>query len=360
MDTTSAKEQIEGDYVKYTRRKVIFVLLCFAICVIAIGSSVTVGGRTLSFVEVYETIFNHILGEQPQPGTSEWMDDYIVWDVRLPRALFAIVAGAGLAVAGATMQSVMKNPLADAYTTGISSGACFGVAIAAVLGVSVMNGTMSSISVVNAFIFSLLPMVAIVLIAPRENISPATLILAGTALSYLFNSLTTIILSFTDSETLATVYEWQIGTLTDISWECIPIPLIVTIVGTATMVVLSKKLNVLSLGDDQATALGLSVERMRLILLILISLIVASVIAYAGIIGFIGLVSPHIVRILIDSDNRFVIPGSALFGAAFLLLCDIIVRLISDVETVPVGVVVSFIGAPIFLYLIIRQSKSMW
>ncbi|MFT0898693.1 FecCD family ABC transporter permease [Candidatus Methanoprimaticola sp. MG2] len=360
MEDGSDRRVLEADYGKYTRRKVLFISACLIICFLAVGTSVTVGGRELSIIDVYRTIFNHLAGHDFIQGTTEWMDDYIVWNVRLPRAIFGIVAGAGLAVAGATMQSVMKNPLADPYTTGISSGACFGVAIVATLGISVMSGDSGLAPVVNAFVFALIPMLVIVLIAPRDGTSPATLILAGVAISFLFNAMTTIILTFTDSETLADVYEWQIGTLTNITWGSVPVPLVITILGTIAMTVLSRKLNIISLGDEQATSLGVSVERMRMVLLILISMIVASVVAYAGIIGFIGLIAPHIVRMLIDSDNRFVIPGSAMFGATFLLSCDIIVRMLSDVEAIPVGVVVSFVGAPIFLYLIVRRSKSMW
>ena len=351
---------MEEDYGRYTRRKALFIIACLAVCILAIGMSVTVGGRELSIIDVYGTIYKHLTGYEFVRGTTEWMDDYILWNVRLPRAIFGIIAGAGLAVAGATMQSVMKNPLADPYTTGISSGACFGVAIAATMGITVMSGDAGIASVVNAFVFALIPMVVIILIAPRDGTSPATLVLAGVAISFMFNALTTIVLTYTDSETLATVYEWQIGTLTNISWGSIPVPLTITILGTAAMTVLSRKLNILSLGDDQATSLGVGVERMRMALLILISMIAASIIAYAGIIGFVGLIAPHIVRMVIDSDNRFVIPGSALFGAAFLLTCDIVVRMLSDVESVPVGVVVSFVGAPIFLYLIARRARTMW
>jgi iron complex transport system permease protein len=351
---------IKETYSKYTKRKILFIAICLIVSFIAVGSSVTVGGRTLSVFDVYDIIFKHLTGVHFEVGTKEWLDDYIVWDIRLPRAIFAIIAGAGLAISGAVMQSVMKNPLADPYITGISSGACFGVAIAAVLGISVMNGSFSGGAVFNAFIFSLIPMLAILFLSPMSRSSPATLILAGVAISYMFNAMTTILLSFTDSETLATIYSWQIGSLSNITWDCILIPLVITIIGSSIMMLLSKKLNILSMGDDQAKALGLNAENLRILMLVLISLIVASVVAYAGIIGFVGLVSPHIVRMLIDGDNRFVIPASALFGASFLLICDVLTRLISDVEAVPVGVVVSFIGAPIFLYMIIRQSKGMW
>lgn len=358
-----AAEEHRGEkrtYARYTRRKVLFILGCLAVMIVAVGTSVTVGGRELSIAQVYEVIFRHLSGAVYTAGSAGWMDDHIVWDVRLPRALFAVVAGAGLALGGAAMQSVLRNPLADPYITGVSSGACLGVAVAAVLGFQVMNGGAGEGAVVNAFVFALVPMLMIILLAPAGRTSPATLILAGVAISYLFNALSTIVLTFTDSETLATIYAWQIGSLSDITWACLPVPVATTALGSAALLLCSRQLNILSLGDAQASALGLNPERLRTLMLVLTALIVASVVAYAGIIGFIGLVSPHIVRMLIDSDNRFVVPAAALFGAAFLLLCDVLTRAISNVEAVPVGVVVSFIGAPIFLYLIIRQSKTMW
>jgi len=351
---------IKEAYRRYTHKKIIFVLCCLILCFVAIGSSVTVGGRDLSILQVYDVIYNHLIGMQFESGTSEWLDDYIIWDVRLPRALFALVAGAGLAVSGAAMQSVMKNPLADPYITGISSGACFGVAVAAVMGIFVMDGTLSGVSVFDAFIFALIPMLAMIFLSPTSKSSPATLILAGVAISYLFNALTTLLLSFTDSETLATIYTWQIGSLTDITWGCLPLSLIITLFGSVTMMFLSKKMNMLSMSDEEAKALGLNVENLRVVIMVLVSLIVASIVAYAGVIGFVGLISPHIVRMLIDSDNRFVVPASALFGASLLLICDVISRMMSSVGSVPVGVVVSFVGAPIFLYMVIKQSKNMW
>ncbi len=356
----SEHDEDRAAYTRYTQRRVLFVLGCLLVIFVAIGTSVTVGGRELSVIEVYEVIFRHLSGAAYDIGSSAWMDDHIVWDIRLPRAVFAVIAGAGLALSGTAMQGVMRNPLADPYITGISSGACLGVAVAAVLGFQVMNGGQNSGAVVNAFVFALIPMIIIIVLAPAGRTSPATLILAGVAISYLFNALTTIVLTMTDSETLATVYAWQIGSLSDITWDCLPVPVLTTALGAAALILCARQLNILSLGDAQATALGLNPDRLRIVMLVMMTLIVASVVAYAGIIGFIGLVCPHIVRMLIGGDNRFVIPAAALLGAAFLLVCDILSRAISDVESVPVGVVVSFIGAPIFLYLIIRQSKSMW
>jgi iron complex transport system permease protein len=214
--------------------------------------------------------------------------------------------------------------------------------------------------VANAFIFAMIPMALIVLIAPKTNTSPATLILAGVALSYLFNALNTVLLVTTDAETLAEVYRWQIGSLQNITWQSVPIMVVISIIGISIISLLSRKLNLMALGDDHAKSLGLDVNTLRIICLITMSLMVASVIAFAGIIGFIGLVAPHIVRMVIDSDNLFVIPASAAFGAAFLMVADTVARMLSDIDAVPVGVIISFVGAPIFLFLIIRQRRSFW
>jgi len=360
MDETTDVDAFRASYKKYTKRKVAFISICAAVAILSVGFSVSVGGRNIEFFQVYKTIFNHIFGSPPLLGTTQWTDDFIIWNVRLPRAVFAAVAGAGLAVAGAVMQSVMKNPLADPYTTGISSGACFGVAVAMVLGLTALGSTGQYGIVLNAFIFALIPMALIVFMAPFSNKSPATLILAGVAISYLFNALNTLLLVTTDAEKLADVYMWQVGSFTNITWGSIPIMLIITISGLVVISLLSKQLNLMSLGDKHAKSMGLDVNTLRVGCLLIMSLMVASVIAYAGIIGFVGLIAPHMVRMVIGANNKFVIPASAAFGAAFLMAADIISRMLSDLNTVPVGVVISFIGAPIFLYLIVTQKRSIW
>ncbi|MDR0523068.1 MAG: iron ABC transporter permease [Candidatus Methanoplasma sp.] len=355
MSDPAPADGMKDGYRRYTKRKILFIAACLSVAAASVGLSVSVGGRTVEFLDVYSSIWGHIIGDRPAAGTSAWMDDFIIWNVRLPRAVFAAVAGAGLAVGGAVMQSVMKNPLADPYTTGISSGAMFGVAVGMVLGLTVAGGSGQYGLVMNAFLFALVPMAMITALSPLSNSSPATLILAGVAVSYLFNALTTLLLVTTDAETLAAVYRWQIGSLTDITWDSVPVMAGITIAGTVAISIASRKLNVLSLGDAQARALGLDVSGLRILCLLALSLMTASVVAYAGILGFIGLVSPHIVRMVIDADNRFVIPAAAAFGAAFLMASDILARAISDIGAVPAGVVVSFMGAPVFLYLIMRQ-----
>ncbi len=351
-----------SEYRRYTKRKVLFVSVCLLLAFILLGLSVYVGARDIAFLDVYSIIWNHITGVQYEPGSYEAISDYIVCNVRLPRAVFALIAGAGLAVGGAVMQNVMNNPLADPYTTGISSGACFGVAIAVILGLTVsISSQFENMGVIlNAFIFALIPMMFIILMAPKRNSSPATLILAGVAVSYIFNALTTLLMMTTNAETLAVVYRWQVGSISEITWSSIPLMATINIVGMVAAMFLANKLNVLALGDESAKSLGLNVSNMRLVCMLVISMMIASVVCYAGIISFIGLVSAHIVRYVVHSDNRFVIPASAAFGALMMIGADVIARFLSPMDAIPLGVVLSFIGAPIFLIMVIRQKRSMW
>jgi len=360
MEEGFTSSELKKEYRSYTKRKIAFILICAIVAFASVGLSASVGGRTIEFFQVYSVILDHLLGKPLEQGTVEWMDDYVIWNIRLPRAIFAAVAGSGLAVAGVAMQSVMKNPLADPYTTGVSSGACFGVSIAMILGFTAFNQGGQIGLIINAFVFALIPMALIAVISPMSRSSPATLILAGVALSYLFNAFNTLLMITTDSETLAEVYRWQVGSFTNMTWSNVYLMVTVTILGIIGILLMSRQLNLMSLGDDHAKSLGLDVNTIRIICLVIMSLMVASVIAFAGIIGFVGLISPHIVRMVIDSDNKFVIPAAAAFGAAFLMSADVISRLLSDINAVPVGVVVSFIGAPIFLYLIIKQRNKLW
>ena len=357
------KAGMKEAYGRYTYRRLLFIGI-FAVMMFAMFLvSLAVGTRSLSITEVYTLLIDHIRGVVYDRTTQYdlWFDDSIVWNYRVPRALFALIAGAGLAVAGAAMQSVMKNPLADPYTTGISSGALLGVAMAMVLGFHAGAGGIDGYgTLMNALVFAMIPVLVIYALSPFLNRSPSTLILAGTAVSYLFSSLTSLLLVSTDAETLSGGYHWQVGKLSDLTWDAVPFVFVVCLVGTCILMMLSNKLNLMSLEDKDAKALGMDSEKLRLVCLIVLSFMAASIISFVGIIGFVGLIVPHMVRLIIGSDYRFVIPGSVVVGGAFLLGCDIVSRSIDVSATIPVGVITSLIGAPIFLYLIIRQKREVW
>ncbi|MBE6527262.1 MAG: iron ABC transporter permease [Thermoplasmata archaeon] len=360
MSIDAGSADLKEEYHRYILRKILFISVLLALIVFLSLFALTLGGREITFVQAAGALWNHITGNIPSLATPEGIDDYTVWEVRLPRVAIGIVAGAGLAIGGAAMQSAVKNPLADPYTTGISSGAVFGVAVALVLGFSVSSNTGNYGIVMNAFIFGMIPVAVISVLAKFTHSSPATMILAGVAMSYLFNAFSTLLLVAANTETLQAAYLWQIGTLENVNWGDFPLMCIVTIAGTAVLMLLSSKINLLTIGDASAKSLGLDPETLRIVILIILSVMTASIVGFIGIIGFIGLVSPHIVRLIMGADNRYLIPASALFGAAFLLIADLISRLIIYPGSIAVGVTMSFIGAPIFLFLIIRTRKEVW
>ena len=349
---------MKEEYSRYTYRRVIFIFICIALAVLLFFVSLCVGTRQLSVSEVFTYFIDHIRGVT-YTDPDDIYDDNIVWNFRVPRALFALIAGVALAVGGTVMQSVMKNPLADPYTTGVSSGALFGAAIAMILGWSV-TGYNSIGVIINAILFAMVPVTVMVIMAPFFRKSPATLILAGVAVSYLFNSFTSLLMVSTDSATLTAVYHWQVGTLYDLKWDVIPVPTIMTIIGLVILLPLAGKLNIMALDDKDAKGLGLDIEKLRIICLVLLALMTSVIICYVGIIGFVGLVIPHIIRITLGADNKYLLPAAGAFGAIFLIGCDILARYFAVGMTIPVGVITSFIGAPIFLFLIINQKKSVW
>ena len=349
-------ERMEQDYHRYTIKKIGFIIVCVIGMIAVLGVAATYGSSGISALDVYQTIWYHFFNESKLNITYDW----IVFTVRLPRILTGLVAGASLGVCGAAMQGMLKNPLADPYTTGISSGASFGASLAIVFGWTVGSIGGSAGTIVTAFVFSLIPAAVIILVSSLKKTSAATMILAGIAVMYLFNACTTLIQLMASDASLSALYRWTVGDLSDATWESFYIITLVTVVGMAVLMVMSKKLNILITGDKNATALGLDAHKLRIFLLIIVSLMAASVVCFCGIIGFIGIVAPHIVRIFIGSDNRYLIPASAAFGALLLMVADLISRVIIAPTFLPVGVICAFIGCPVFLWLLIRQRRSMW
>ena len=356
MSSENPSTEMESKYHRYIFHKILFILVCIFMMFLVLGYAATIGSSEISALDVYVDIWYHIVDPSKVDSTIDW----IVFTNRLPRILTGLVAGVSLGVAGAAMQSMMKNPLADPYTTGISSGASFGATLAIVMGFSVANLGGTAGMVVTAFVFALIPAAVIILVSSLKSTSAATMILAGIAVMYLFNACTTIVQLGASDASLSAVFQWSIGDLSSSTWESFYIITAFTIIGTAILMAVSKKLNILNTGDKSATALGLNAHRMRIVLLIIISLMAASVVCFTGIIGFVGLVSPHIVRLFIGSDNRYLIPASAAFGAVLLMVADLVSRVIIAPTFLPVGVITAFIGCPLFLYLLIKQRRSIW
>ena len=256
------------------------------------------------------------------------------------------------------MQSIMENPLADAYTTGISSGACLGAVAALISGFTFASFASGMGIVVNAFIGALVPAVIVIFLTRLVGNSPSTMILIGTALSYFFNAMVTLIMVTASSESLQDAYMWQIGSVSGASWSDIPLMFVMVLISSILVQLVASKLNLMSLGEKSAKSLGLDVSKFRMLCLILISFLVASIISFTGIIGFIGLVAPHMARYIVGADNRFAVPLSVMMGAIVLVMADVVSRLLYTYGNVEVGIIMSFLGAPVFLYLIIRRKSA--
>lgn len=350
---------LETAYSRHTWVRIAATVALLALVLVFAAFSLTFNSRGLGFADVCGYVVDHILGTQYAQFSVEWYNDYMLWNIYLPRVTLGVFLGAGLAICGVAMQSVMSNPLADSYTTGISDGACFGAVAAIVTGFTLSDVAGSMGIVGNAFLGGLVPAVILIALSSIIRMSPATTILVGVALSYIFSGMESALMVGTDADTLKDAYLWQIGSLGDIvSWDQCMIPIAATVVGSAVLWALSGRLNLLTLGDDSARSLGLNVRAFKALVMIVVSLVVASLVSFVGIVGFIGLVAPHLVRMLIGGNARHLIPASALVGSLLILLADLVSRTVVSPDELRLGVIVSMIGAPVFLYIILSRRRT--
>jgi len=352
--------EIKRLYAKSKTRRVLAIISLFVIILVVIVFSVSLGAASPRFTEAMQAIFSRIfpfLGIDPGPTLTQ----YIIIDVRLPRIVMAIIAGMGLAASGATMQGVLRNPLVSSYILGISAAAGFGAALAIVFGVGVLAVYGEYLVIVNAFVFSMLAMLLVYGIARLRGVSTETVILAGVAIGFLFSALLSLIQYIApEHEALRAVVFWLMGGLSAASWQSILIVTPIIAVTLVLMVSQSWNINIMSMGEEVATSLGVNSKRILAITMVLETLATAAIIAFTGVIGFVCLISPHIARMLIGSDQRFLIPCSALIGALLLLCSDTLARLILQPTELPVGIVTSMLGVPFFIYILVSKRRQSW
>ncbi len=355
INEVNDREEMVRQYHRGILRKLVILAVLVAGIVLMVGAMALTVYDGLTLSEAYGVIWAHITGQEFPLRSEYWWADRYIWNIAMLHAVAAIVCGAGLACCGSLMQSLMSNPLADPYSTGISSGACLGAMAAIIMGVSMASLSGSAGTAVNAFVGAMVPAALIVVISERIRMTPATLILIGTALSMFFGALMSFMMVSTDSDTLQEAYLWQVGNFGNLTWSAIPIMVSVTAVGSALVMMLTSKLNVMSLGDTSAQSLGIDVRRFRTLAITLMAVMTAALVAFVGVIGFVGLVCPHIVRLLTGSDNKYVIPLSM---ALAVLLMLVACYLSLSFSSLPVGVVISALGAPIFFLMIVMSKNS--
>ncbi|MFA5312421.1 MAG: iron ABC transporter permease [Methanomassiliicoccales archaeon] len=311
--------------------------------------SLTVGSYHIGWYDAISAFFSAV----SNGGETSTTDERIVYLVRFPRFLAAVGVGIGLAIAGVVMQAIVRNPLVDPYVTGVSSGASFGAVSFMMLGF--MSGTMAVYALpISAFVGAVAAFFITIGISEASGGRPITFVLSGVIVGFAFSSLTNILV-VENPDHLKGVLFWMFGSLTapDIT-QCAILLFTVGIVG-AVVLVYARELNVILLGEEQGSQLGVNVRKVKLLMMVMSSIMTAACVAFTGVIAFLGLIVPHMARMLVGGDHRLLLPASIIIGANFLLATDILCRFIGDL---PIGAIVSLIGAPFFGYLLIRRGKE--
>lgn len=353
MKAISNSDKIAREvYQKITGRKYRMVTVFLLLSLTALLVDILVGPAMLTIQGVMTAIF--------RPESCEPLSKVIVWTLRLPTALMALVVGAALGAAGAEMQTILDNPLASPYTLGVASGAGFGAALAIVLGVGVIPGGGQYLISVNAFFFAMLSCFLIYFIGRTRTLSTNTMVLVGIALLFLFQSLLALLQYIASEGDLQAIVFWMFGSLLKTTWPKLGIVCLVLLICLPLLAIDSWKLTALRLGDEKAQSLGINVERLKLKAFILISLLAAAAVSFVGTIGFIGLVGPHVARMLVGEDQRFFLPMSALAGALLLSCASIGSKTVVPGAIFPIGIITSLIGVPFFISLILRKRRDYW
>lgn len=339
-----------------TRRKiaapVIFVLL-FAAAAVSFVISLTFGSVAYDAIDVWDVVAAHI-GIIPGDDVFGSTIDSVVWNLRAPRGLLALIVGAGLALAGVVMQTLVRNPLADPYLLGVSSGASVGATAVITIGVFTSFG-LYSISV--GALFGALAATAIVYLITlaQGGLTPLRLILTGVVASSAFSALASfLVFKAQDARAAQGVMFWMLGSVVGAQWDRLLLPALVVLAAFLILMFMSNPLDAMAAGPDTAAALGVNVEWLRQILFFIQALLVGAMVAVAGGIGFVGLVIPHLARIMVGSLHRRLLPIAMVLGAVFMVWVDVIARIAAPPQEIPLGVVTGVLGAPLFLLLMGR------
>jgi len=303
---------------------------------------------------------SEVLGALFSPDSASPQVRVVMWDIRLPVALMAVAVGAALSLAGAQMQTILNNPLASPFTLGISAAASFGAALGLAFGIALFPLAAQFMVPLNAFLMAMLSALLIHFLSMRRGVTAETIVLLGIALVFTFNALLALVQFFATEQAVAAVVFWTMGSLTKATWPKLGIICLVILI---TLPIFAKRawaLTALRLGDDKAASFGINVRSLRFQTLIMVSLLASFPVAFVGTIGFIGLVGPHIARMLIGEDQRFFLPASLLTGSLILSASSVVSKTLIPGAIFPIGVVTSLIGVPFFISLILGGKKNSW
>ena len=338
--------------------RVAIIIASFSIVLfILILLGLVVGSSNLTLAEVFQGLFR----------TGEHKNEVIIYNIRLPRLLAALIAGSGLAISGAVMQANLKNPMASPTSLGVSNAAVLGANIAII----VLNGGVIFTNHGNAwpvdnpyftsfiaFIFSLIAIAVVLIIARFTKLNPTSIILIGVAMSFFFSGVTSLIQYYASDIQLSSAIYWSFGDLNRATYEDDLIMLIVIVIASVFFLLMANRYNAMTLGDNNAKSLGINVNLLRVISLVLSSLITSICVSLLGIIGFLGIIAPQLARRLIGGNHKILLPLTMIIGAVILLAADILSRLIMNGISLPVGAITSIIGAPFFIVIILLNRRE--
>ncbi|MBO3129139.1 FecCD family ABC transporter permease [Dermatophilus congolensis] len=331
------------------------VIVGVVLLAVAVGVSLTSGAAGLEIAEFVDVMFAEI----PGVGSGSHLGDPVadlLWQIRFPRTVLALMVGAALSVAGASYQGVFHNPLADPYLLGASAGAGVGAVLALGFGVQFTVGPFEAVPLA-AFVGALLAVAGSVLVARGSFFDPSTLLLAGVAVSSLCSATQAYLLQQLDQTRSREVLSWIFGRLAGDGWTPVVTFLPYFVVSVVVLLPQARWLDVLRLGDEQARSLGVNAARVRCVVIAAATFLTAAAVAVSGLIGFVGLVVPHVVRLVASHSYRAILPLSGLFGAGFLLLVDVGARTVSAPAELPIGVITAFVGAPFFAFILWRRKR---
>ncbi|WP_102401214.1 FecCD family ABC transporter permease [Haloimpatiens massiliensis] len=337
---------------------ILFITLTTILFLIIIFCA-ALGAADINFFKSMKILFSKLpfINNLIDTSTIKASESLIVLNIRLPRILMSIIIGIGLSVVGCSFQAIFRNPMADPYILGISSGSALGATVGIILNFSFWNSVIG----VSFFAFlggTLTTLFVYNIARVGKKLPTNTLLLSGVTMSFLLSSIISILMLFNRNQ-LEDIYMWTMGSVSSASWKELKIVVPIILIGSFIIISLSKDLNIMLTGDTTAESLGVNVEKTKKIILLTSSLIVASCVSVTGIIGFVGLIIPHIARLIVGPDHRILFPFSALFGAIFLTITDTLARTLINPSEIPVGVITALFGAPYFLYLLYQNKKKV-
>lgn len=357
MDKQESKK-LTVEYLQYQRRKLGIILILLILVLGNMYFALRSGVAEMTLHNLMETLAGR--------GTDTLK--IVVWNIRLPRIVAAVVAGAALGVSGCIMQNNLKNPLASPSTLGVTGAAAFGANVAIILlgGGSLQSSQSDSVFILSpylvtlcAFISSMVAIFAILVLSKIKAFHPNVMILAGVAISSLFGAGTTFLQYFAESHHVAAAVFWTFGNLGRATWKELMILAILFFLSFLYFMLKSWDYNAMIGGEDSAKSLGVNTQRVRMGSMFFASVLISAAVSFLGMISFIGLIAPQVTRRLIGNDHRYLIPSSALMGSLLLLVADTVARTLLSPIVLPVGVITSFLGAPIFLYILVKDSNFL-